>query len=116
MIAPRCISVCSRSIRNWRHDWGRPDLSFYWVQLANFKASKEAPGDDDWAELREAQSLTLAEPHTGEAVIIDLGMASDIHPTNKRDVADVPDAILTATQWQFYDSPTKAAIMAMGMG
>jgi ATP-dependent Lon protease len=35
---------------------------------------------------------------------------------NKRDVADVPDAILTATQWQFYDSPTKAAIMAMGMG
>jgi sialate O-acetylesterase len=75
-------------IRNWRHDWGRPDLSFYWVQLANFKASKEAPRDDEWAELREAQSLTLAEPHTGEAVIIDLGMASDIHPTNKRDVAD----------------------------
>ena len=35
---------------------------------------------------------------------------------NKRDVADVPDAILTAIQWQFYDSPTKAAIMAMGMG
>jgi len=34
---------------------------------------------------------------------------------NKRDVADVPDAILTAIQWQFYDSPTKAAIMAMGM-
>ena len=35
---------------------------------------------------------------------------------NKRDVADVPDAILTSIQWQFYDSPTKAAIMAMGMG
>ncbi|MEE9180673.1 MAG: protease Lon-related BREX system protein BrxL, partial [Vicinamibacteria bacterium] len=35
---------------------------------------------------------------------------------NKRDVADVPDAVLTAAQWQFYDSPTKAAIMAMGMG
>ena len=35
---------------------------------------------------------------------------------NKRDVADVPDAILTAIQWQFYDSPTRAAIMAMGMG
>ena len=34
---------------------------------------------------------------------------------NKRDLADVPDAILTATQWQFYDSPTKAAIFAMGM-
>ena len=35
---------------------------------------------------------------------------------NKRDVAEVPDAILTAIQWQFFDSPTKAAIMAMGMG
>lgn len=35
---------------------------------------------------------------------------------NKRDVADVPDAILTAIQWQFYDSPTKAAILAMGAG
>ncbi len=35
---------------------------------------------------------------------------------SKRDVADVPDAILTAIQWQFYDSPTKAGIMAMGMG
>jgi len=33
---------------------------------------------------------------------------------NKRDLADVPDAILTATQWQFYDSPVKAAMMAMG--
>ena len=35
---------------------------------------------------------------------------------NKRDLAEVPDAILTATQWQFYDSPTKAAILAMGIG
>ena len=35
---------------------------------------------------------------------------------NKRDVAEVPDAIVTAIQWQFFDSPIKAAIMAMGMG
>lgn len=35
---------------------------------------------------------------------------------NKRDVAEVPDAILTAIQWQFYDSPTKAAILAMDLG
>lgn len=34
---------------------------------------------------------------------------------NKRDVADIPDAILTAIQWQFYDSPAKAAIMALGL-
>ncbi|MXY51051.1 MAG: protease Lon-related BREX system protein BrxL [Gammaproteobacteria bacterium] len=35
---------------------------------------------------------------------------------NKRDLGDVPDAIITAIQWQFFDSPTKAAIMAMGLG
>lgn len=35
---------------------------------------------------------------------------------NKRDLADVPDAVLTACQAQFYDSPVKAAIMAMGLG
>jgi ATP-dependent Lon protease len=35
---------------------------------------------------------------------------------NKRDLADVPDAILTAIQWQFYDSPTRAAILSMGLG
>jgi ATP-dependent Lon protease len=34
---------------------------------------------------------------------------------NKRDLADVPDAILTAIQWQFYDSPTRASILAMGL-
>ena len=34
---------------------------------------------------------------------------------NKRDLPEVPDAILTAIQWQFYDSPIKAAMMAMGM-
>jgi ATP-dependent Lon protease len=35
---------------------------------------------------------------------------------NKRDLADVPDAVLTACQSQFYDSPTKAAMMAMALG
>ncbi|MBM3880207.1 MAG: protease Lon-related BREX system protein BrxL [Verrucomicrobia bacterium] len=34
---------------------------------------------------------------------------------NKRDLAEVPDAILTAIQWQFYDSPNKAAMMGMGL-
>ncbi len=35
---------------------------------------------------------------------------------NKRDLPEVPDAILTAIQWQFYDSPTKAAILSLGVG
>ena len=73
-------------IRNWRHDWGQGKFPFYWVQLANFRARKDDPGDSDWAELREAQSMALKLKNTGEAVIIDIGEAGNIHPRNKQDV------------------------------
>lgn len=73
-------------INNWRKDWQQGDFAFLFVQLANFMAAKPEPGDSDWAELREAQLLTLALPNTGMAVIIDIGEANDIHPKNKQDV------------------------------
>lgn len=75
-------------IESWRKEWGQGDFPFYWVQLADFRAEKAEPGDSDWAELREAQTMTLSLPNTGEAVIIDLGEDQDIHPRNKRDVAN----------------------------
>jgi sialate O-acetylesterase len=74
-------------IRNWREGWQQGDFPFYWVQLADFQDEKSQPGDSDWAELREAQSMTQdVLPHTGEAVIIDIGEAADIHPRNKLEV------------------------------
>ncbi len=72
-------------ITDWRTKWGY-EFPFYWVQLANFMAKDDVPQDSDWAELREAQSLTLSLPKTGEAVITDIGEANDIHPRNKQDV------------------------------
>ncbi|TLD71281.1 sialate O-acetylesterase [Phragmitibacter flavus] len=75
-------------IEFWRKEAKQGNFPFYWVQLADFKAEKAEPGDSDWAELREAQTLTQKLPNTGQAVIIDLGEANDIHPKNKRDVAD----------------------------
>lgn len=75
-------------IQNWRNEWGQGDFSFYWVQLADFRNEVEAPAESDWAELREAQTMTMSKlPNTGEAVITDLGEAADIHPKNKLDVA-----------------------------
>jgi sialate O-acetylesterase len=74
-------------IEQWRKEWGQGDFSFYWVQLADFRAEKPTPGDSDWAELRETQTKTLRLPNTGQAVIIDLGEGRDIHPRNKYDVA-----------------------------
>jgi sialate O-acetylesterase len=72
-------------IKNWRNKWG-DDFPFIWVQLANFMDAVAEPAESAWAELRDAQHSTLKLPQTGEAVIIDIGEAKDIHPRNKKDV------------------------------
>jgi len=74
-------------IKAWRDEQGQGDFPFYWVQLADFLGEKPEPADSAWAELREAQTMTLDRlPRTGQAVIIDLGEANDIHPRNKQGV------------------------------
>lgn len=75
-------------ITDWRKQWNQGDFPFYFCQLANFMAKKPEPGDSNWAELREAQSMTLKLPNTGQAVLIDIGESTDIHPRNKKDVGD----------------------------
>jgi sialate O-acetylesterase len=74
-------------IEDWRDLWGSPALPFYYVQLASYKAppTDPAPGGQI-AEMREAQAKSLAIPHTGMAVTIDIGEEKDIHPRNKLDV------------------------------
>lgn len=73
-------------IESWREAWNQGPFPFYWVQLANFKARQPEPVESDWAELREAQDMTLALKNTDQAVIIDIGEADDIHPRNKQEV------------------------------
>lgn len=74
-------------IKSWRDEWGQGDFSFYWVQLADFMNESPEPRESSWAELREAQTMTMDRlPKTGQAVIIDVGEGRDIHPRNKQDV------------------------------
>ncbi len=74
-------------INSWRKAWAQPDLPFYIVQLANFRAPTPDPVDCDWANLREAQRLTAETlPHCGLAVIIDIGEEKSVHPVNKQEV------------------------------
>jgi sialate O-acetylesterase len=74
-------------IKDWRQRWRQGKFPFLIVPLANFRAPAENPRDDSWAELREAQSLTVKTvANTAQAVIIDIGEAKDIHPKNKQDV------------------------------
>ncbi|MFK7766072.1 MAG: sialate O-acetylesterase [Mariniblastus sp.] len=72
-------------VKDWRSKWNN-EMPFYWVQLANFLEPSKQPAGSTWAELREAQSMALRTPKTGQAVIIDIGEANDIHPKNKQDV------------------------------
>ena len=70
-------------IADWRRLWQREDLPFFWCQLASHKKKLPTPGPSALAELREAQTKTLAVPHTGQALTIDVGEVGDIHPRNK---------------------------------
>ncbi len=73
-------------IKDWRNHWNQGDFPFFFVQLANFMKADSLPKESDWAELREAQSMTLALPNTGMAVTTDVGEALDIHPKDKQTV------------------------------
>lgn len=74
-------------IQDWRKAWGQGDFPFLFVQLAPFQAIVQEPAESDWAELREAQRLTLKKvAKTGMAVITDLGDEKDIHPKAKAPV------------------------------
>ncbi|AHF90022.1 9-O-acetylesterase [Opitutaceae bacterium TAV5] len=80
-------------INDWRARWAdfaaaesTPPLSFYWCQLPNFQAKTDnANASPGWAGIREAQTLTLKLPRTGQAVLIDAGEPGDIHPQSKRE-------------------------------
>lgn len=74
-------------IEDWRRAWQRPDLPFYFVQIAPFDPGVE--GDPAWAAIREVQLETWQRtPHTGLVVTTDIGDPDDIHPTTKRPVGE----------------------------
>jgi sialate O-acetylesterase len=72
-------------IENWRQDWGY-DFPFFFVQLSSYGGFQSSNEGSNWAELREAQTMTLQLPQTGMAVTTDIGNPDNIHPRNKQDV------------------------------
>jgi len=76
-------------IKSWRETWKNPDMPFLFVQLAPFMAIVDQPQESAWAELREAQLMTMENlKNTGMAVITDIGDPKDIHPKPKRPVGE----------------------------
>ncbi|QHI69944.1 sialate O-acetylesterase [Tichowtungia aerotolerans] len=71
-------------IEAWRSAWNRPDLPFYFVQLA----ACDHPVCD-WPGLRAAQTFTRdTVSNTGMALAIDKGEEKDIHPRAKQPVGE----------------------------
>ena len=81
-------ALMSALITNWRELWQKPELPFLLVQLPNFMEKHEKPTDSGWARIREAQLNTFkTTPNTALAVTYDVGEWNDIHPLNKKTVA-----------------------------
>jgi sialate O-acetylesterase len=72
-------------IAGWRKQFAAAEAPFLFVQLApyNYGDARKFDLPGIWW----AQQETLKIPHTGMAVINDIGDVRDIHPTNKSEVA-----------------------------
>ncbi len=67
-------------IQDWRSRWGN-NFPFAWVQLPNFGGRSNG-----WCLVRDGQLKSLAIPHTGMAITVDIGESGNIHPKNKQEV------------------------------
>jgi sialate O-acetylesterase len=76
-------------VEDWRERW-EDEFSFYYVQLANFRAPTTEPGvESHWVTVQDEMRRALASiPKSGMAVANDIGEADDIHPRNKREVGE----------------------------
>lgn len=72
-------------LASWRGVFQNPDLPFYFVQIAPFQYGAEDV--EILPQFWQAQRKCLDIPHTGMAVISDIGDVADIHPAHKKEVA-----------------------------
>ena len=105
-------------IADWRSRFGQGDFPFYIVSLAAFLPHKDVPGDDEWAELREAQAMTAKNvKNSGLASAIDVGDAADIHPKEKKTVGERLALIALARDYGkpvVYQGPTFRSLTIRG--
>ncbi len=74
-------------VTGWRSEWQKK-LPVIWAQLPNYMETETEPVESNWARLRDEQRLALELEKSGMAVAIDAGEWNDIHPLDKKTVAD----------------------------
>jgi sialate O-acetylesterase len=77
-------AVIKAMVTGWREDFKNETLPYYFVQLPSF-----TPPAADWREFREIQrEIAETLPNAGFVTTVDVGDATNIHPTNKKPVGD----------------------------
>ena len=89
-------------IQGWRAQFGRGNFPFYWAQLSNYDFDGR-PNGTAWAFLREAQTMTLSVPDTGQAITLDIGDPGNVHLHNKQEVGRRLALLALARTYGFKD-------------
>lgn len=80
-------ALSKRMIDDYRRQWKRPTLPFYFVQLSSIDTAKYK--GQLWPQFRDEQRRMMALiPNSGMAVSSDIGARDDVHPTNKKVVGE----------------------------
>lgn len=90
------FDMLSAMMSDWRKGYGREDLPFYIVELADFLHPSDIGGRKAWAEMREQQAKVAAsDSHATLIRNSDLGEWNDIHPLDKKTLGGrVADEVL----------------------
>lgn len=102
-------AVIQALIKEWRKGF-ESEFPFYYCQLASYKAKDNNPNNAGWANIRRGQEGALELPKTGQAILIDVGEAVDIHPIDKETVSARLAAIALNKTYGFKDLPYSGPI------
>ena len=80
--APYYKTLFTALIGDWRSHFAQGNLPFLYVQISSFDSPSE-----DWGAIRDAQRRTLDVANTAMAVTLDIGNATNVHPSDKQTVA-----------------------------
>lgn len=81
--------LLKRMTQLWRNERNDPNLPFYVVELANYLPESDKGGREAWAEMRSVQREACDEISNCEIIDnYDLGEWNDIHPLNKKTLAE----------------------------
>ena len=78
-------------VEDWRERWGIGNMPFYFVQIAPFlyNNNQASQSVDNSAFMREAQLKCVdLIPNSGIAITLDIGDEHEIHPPEKKEVAN----------------------------